>query len=164
MISTSNTQVDLNGRSSTLGEPRGGAEQLRAALRVVDRKLEHHRRDGSEHSARVVPDRLALHGSAEEQHPRPDHHLQRWAVAEHVGESGAGIERGREVGIPIPDELGIGRQRPKEPAAHRLSLADVPLEVDHDDPMTVGGPDFVQPIERSVGAPIIDENEPHGGL
>ena len=103
-----------------------GAEELGAALGVVNRRRKDGGRQHTEHSARAMSETAARDAAAEHAHARPHDQLHRWMGIEDGNEIGQRVEWRREVGIPESDVLcSRGGQGIENASTHRLGLSNM---------------------------------------
>ena len=81
-------------------------EELRAALRVVDRQPERQRREGREDAPEVVPLEGALDLPPEQRDARAEDHLDLRVLVQHGRQLLDRRQRRRQVAVPEADHLG----------------------------------------------------------
>src|SRR5205809_216514 len=93
------------------------SEELRAALGIVDLEPEQvgHRR--GEDAPQVVPCLAPANGPPEQLHARAEDHLDVWARVEKVAEISDGLERGRQVRVPVAHVLRTEFESLEDPCA-----------------------------------------------
>ena len=138
-------------------QARARAQELRAALGVVDRQPEHAGDDRREDAAVVVPERPAVDRAAEHLDARAEHELELRPLVEQPAEALELVERGREVRVPIPDVARPRVERGEEPLAHGLALAPVAGEAQHPDPSRSRAGEAVERGRGAVCAAVIHE-------
>ena len=151
------------GLGERLRQGRRGAEELRAALGVVDGDPQHVGDPRGGHAAEVVAQHLPLDAAPEQLDPRAQHHLQLRVRLEGLQEALQGCERRGAVRVPEADPLGVLLQRAQQTAPHRLALAAVLVQGQHREGR--GGPRG-QPLEQrpgSVAAAVVHEPDAQPG-
>ena len=129
------------------GHPRGRAEQLRPALRVVNRDPQRRRSGSGEHSSQQGPLRPAADRTPQKLQPRTDDDVDAAQSIEHPGEFDDGFQRRREVGVEIAGVVGPFIQGPQHPLPHGLGLSAI-LRTDRE-PQSERGRSAAMPFRTS---------------